>query len=278
LTPGGPDPRDPEGSGSAEPADQGAPAVVAGPPHVNTDQPVDTETVDVPPVTIATVDRTAGQRRVSGRVAAVVGVVAALAIGAVAYTGYSLNQDLSATRATLATTKTDLGSMRTTLDETSSTLATTRIQLTDKTEARESLDAEIVDLSAQVATQTDCVDQQKDALADLISISDLQTANFNRTAEGSAWETAEKKRSEGIDEALDQFYEAYKAAFEGSTGTATSHSDSGKVAQARIAEAEAQEAAELALVDQKAAEVQVAIDALEQQLVTIEATCAGVAP
>ena len=84
--------------------------------------------------------------------------------------------------------------------------------------------------------------------------------------------------ADGIDAALDEFYEAYKAAFEGSTGTAKAHSDKGKAAQAKIAAAEKQQVAELNLVDQKAAEIQAAIDALEQELTSIEATCEEVAP
>jgi septal ring factor EnvC (AmiA/AmiB activator) len=285
MDPGGPDPRDSDGDGSTESVDQGVGAAAdmpqatnEAPSHVETDTPIDTEAVDVPPVTIATVDRPAGPRRVSGRVAAVVGVLAALAVGGVAYAGYTLNQDLAATRTTLATTESDLGSTQTELDETSSTLATTKATLAERTTEREAFDAEITDLSAQVATQTECVDLQEEALAELIRISDLQTENFNRTAEGSAWDTAELKRADWVEAALDEFYAAYTAAFEGATGTAKAHSDKGKAAQAKIAEAEAQEIAELNLVDTKAAEIQVLIDALERELVSIQSTCEGVAP
>lgn len=259
-----------------EPVDPGE--TQTDPAHVDTDTVVATEAVEPPPVTLATVDRPPGPRRVGNRVAVLVGVLAALAIGGVAYAGYSLNQDLTATRATLATTETDLGSTRTTLDNTTSRLATTNTELTNATVEREGLDAEISELSAQVATQTECVRLQEAALAELIVISDLQTANFNRTAENSTWAKSETKRSDGIDAALDEFYAAYKAAFEGSTGTAKGHSDKGKAAQAKIAAAEKQQVAEINLVDQKAAEIQAAIDALEKQLTSIEATCEEVAP
>ena len=95
---------------------------------------------------------------------------------------------------------------------------------------------------------------------------------------GSAWDTAEKRRADEITVALDEFYKAYSAAFQGSTGTAKGHADKGKDAQANIAEAEQRLVAELKLVDSKAGEIQAAIDALEAELKTTETTCEGVAP
>lgn len=247
-----------------------------GPDPLEPAAPVQTETVEAPPVTIATVDRPTGPRRVGMRVAAVIGILAVLGIGAVAYAGYSTNQDLQATRTTLATTESDLGSSRTELDETTTTLATTKAELEARTTKREELDGTIEELSGHVAAQTACVRLQEEALAELIRISDLQTDNFNRTAENSAWATAEAKRGQNIDAALDAFYEAYKSAFEGATGTAKGHSDRGKAAQSNIKEAEAQEVAELNLVDSKAAEILAAIDALEQHLTETESVCEGV--
>jgi len=299
----GPDPRDPEGGvgpGSADPAasdpsvsepssaaDEGpttevvpaASATDSPPPvPVDTDAAVATEVVEPPPVQIATVDRPAGPRRVKGPVAALVAIIGAVAIGAVAYVGYSLNQDLASTRTTLATTQDDLGSTRTTVDETTAKVATTKRDLATATKQQADLDAQVTDLSAQVATQTECVVLQRAALAELVRISELQTQNFNRTAVGSAWDTAEKRRADGITVALDEFYKAYSAAFQGSTGTAKGHADKGRDAQAKIADAEQRLVAELKLVDSKAGEIQTAIDALETRLKTTEATCAGVAP
>jgi chromosome segregation ATPase len=251
---------------------------MSAPVHVDTDAAVDTEAVEPPPVQIATVDRPDGPRRVGGRAAALVVVVAIALIGGVAYLGYTLNQDLGSTRSTLSSTEVDLDSTNATLDETSASLASTSEKLADATAERTDLDAQITDLSGQVAIQTECVTLQKAALLELVRISLLQTENFNRTTEGSSWDKAEKKRAANITTALDEFYKAYSAAFQGSSGTAKAHSDKGKTAQAKIAEAEAQLVAELNVVDSKAAEIQAAIDALEKQLTTTEATCEGVAP
>jgi hypothetical protein len=287
----GPDPSDPEGGGAADsldPADspdaaadetaEAPTTVVDAPAHVETDEPVDTEAVDVPPVTIATVDRPAGPRRVGGRVAAVVGVIAVLAIAGVAYAGYALNQDLAATRTTLTTTEADLGSTQTSLEGTTATLAETETELADKTETKDELIAEVSELAGQVATQTECVRLQEAALVKLIRISNLQTENFNRTAQGSAWDTAETKHADNVEAALDAFYAAYSQAFDGNTSAAKSQADRGKNAQSNIAEAQAQLVAEVNLVNTKAAELTAAIDELEKQLVTTEATCEGVAP
>jgi hypothetical protein len=264
MNPGGPDPRNPEGAGPPDP--------------VETDIPVDTEAVEPPPVTVANVERPDGPRRVGGRIAAVVGLFAILAIGGAAYLGFSLNQDLEATRSTLATTTSELGTTQASLDETDATLVTTESELADRIAAREALDAEIADLTGQVATQTECVRLQEEALAELITISDLQTANFNRTADESTWARAEEKRGENIDQALDSFYEAYKAAFQGATTTAKNHANRGDAARARLADADRQQGDELRLIDEKAAEIQAAIDALEQHLTETQAVCEGAAP
>ena len=267
MNPAGPDPRDPEEGGPPE-----------SPAPVETDTPVETEAVEPPPVTVASVERPAGPRRVGGRVVAVIAILAILAIGGVAFAGYTLNQDLSTTRTTLATTESELGSTRATLDETDATLVTTETELADRTSERETLDGEVTDLVAQVKTQTECVRLQEEALAALITISELQTANFNRTADESTWAKAEEKRGENIDQALDSYYEAYKAAFQGSTTTAKNHANRGDAAKARLADADRQQGDELKLIDEKAAEIQTAIEALEQHLTETESVCEGAAP
>ena len=301
MNPGVPDPKDPEGldpgaepeasppeaseSAASEPATVTQPAfadaptqIVEVPADLEPNPPVETETVDVPPVTAATVDRPEGPRRVGTKWAALVGVIALLGIGTVVFLGYSMNQELAATRTTLATTETDLGSTRTTLEETTATLASKKTELEGKTAQKEQLVEQVRGLAAQVATQTECVQQQQAALTELIRLSDLQTENFNRTAEGSAWDTAEKKRGDNITAALDAFYAAYSQAFDGNKSGAKAQSDRGNNAQSNIAEAEAQLDAEVGLVNTKATEISALLDDLEQQLTQIEAQCQETAP
>jgi uncharacterized coiled-coil protein SlyX len=296
MNPGVPDPRGPEGpdpgsepeasppaasppAASTQPAFADAPTqIVEVPADLEPSPPVQTETVDVPPVTAATVERPEGPRRVGTKWAALVGVIALLGIGTVVVLGYSMNQDLATTRTTLATTATDLGSTRTTLEDTTATLASRKTELDDKTAEKEQLVEEVRGLAAQVATQTECVQQQQAALAELIRLSDLQTENFNRTAEGSAWDTAEKKRGDNITAALDAFYAAYSQAFDGNKSGAKAQSDRGNNAQSNIAEAEAQLDAEVGLVNTKATEISALLDDLEQQLTQIETHCQETAP
>jgi hypothetical protein len=295
MNPGVPDPRGPESlDPGAEPDELSIPAtpeitanqpladaptqIVDVPADVEPNPPVDTETVDVPPVIVATPDRPEGPRRVGTKWAALVGVIALLAIGSVVFLGYSMNQDLATTRRTLGTTESDLGSTRTALESTTATLASTRTELEAKTAEEEALIEEVRGLAAQVATQTDCVRQQEAALSELIRISDLQTENFNRTAEGSAWETAEKKRGDNIEAALDAFYAAYSQAFDGNKSGAKAQADRGNNAQSNIAEAEAQLDAEVNLVNTKATEITTLLDELEKQLTEIEALCEETAP
>jgi hypothetical protein len=299
MNEGVPDPVDPDGAAAG---DQTGPQVGAeGPPgdgaisattsagetptrivdvpaDVATDPPVDTETVEVPPVTVATVERPAGPRRVGGRVATVLGVFALLAIGAAVFYGYTKNQDFGNTRDELAAAESNLGTTRESLDDTTATLATTTKELADRTGEKDELVAEVRDLAAQVATQTECVTRQEAALTELIRISTLQTDNFNRTAEGSAWATAEKKRADNIEAALDAFYAAYSLAFEGNQGSARTQSDRGTSAQSNIAEAEAQLVAEVSLVNTKATEITSLLDDLELDLQRIEALCGETAP
>ena len=306
MDPLGPDPRGPEGGGPAEPADAGAvdtrggetppvpaadaveaPArssseaettVVPTPAPVDTDAAVATEAVEPAPVQIATVERPAGPRRVGGRKAALVALVGVVAIGAVASVGYNLNQDLSSTRASLASTQGDLGSTKSTLDDKTAKLATTKKDLEAANARKADLDSQVSDLSAQVATQTECVTLQRAALAKLVVISQLQIDNSNRTAKDSAWDTAEKRRGDGITTALDEFYKAYSAAFQGSKGTARTHADLGKAAQAKIADAEQRLLNELKLVDTKNTEIETAMNDLEAQLQTTESSCKEAAP
>jgi len=303
MDPVGPDPRDPEGGGapgSADPTASDPPAAAYDddstqvtssevaeasaadaplpPEPVDTDAAVATEAVEPPPVQMATVERPAGPRRVKGSIAAIVVVIGAIAIGAVAYLGYSKNQDLAATRTTLATTQDDLGSTNTTLDDTTAKVAAAKQDLAAAKKQQTDLDGQVTDLSGQVATQTECVRLQRAALAELVRISELQTENFNRTTIGSAFDTAEKRRADGITVALDEFYKAYSTAFQGSTGAAKGHADKGKEAQAKIADAQQRLLAELKLIDSKAGEIQTAIDNLEAQLTTTQATCEEVAP
>jgi hypothetical protein len=263
---------DEAGTGSAA-----APTAADAAPHIETDTSVATEAVDVPPVTLA-VPEPVGPRRVSGRVSLVAGLIGILAIGGGGAFGFSLNQDLNTTRTTLETTRTDLAAVTADLETTSGSLGSTTTALGAARTDHAALDAKIADLSTEVADQTACVKLQTDALAELGRIERLQTDNFNRTTEGTAWEKADIARGKAIDAALDDYYQAYSKAFSGATSTARSWAAKGKDAEAKMAAQEKIQAAEQKIVDENAATIAAALDALEQQLSSAASACAEVAP
>lgn len=264
--PGSPDPVPPDGA-------------VSGSPVLEPDSPIAaaTEPVDPPPVQLATAEPP-GRRRVSGRVSVVAALIGVLAIAGVGAFGYSLTQDLAATRSTLSTTEGDLAARTKTLDATTGTLGERTTALTAAKGSHADLDSKIEELSTEVAGQTKCVQLQTAALAELGRIEQLQTENFNRTTEKSAWAKAEAARGKAISAALDDYYQAYSKAFQGATSVAKTWAAKGRTAEATMTSEEKKQAAEIKIVDQKADEIAAALDALEKQLTEADAACAEVAP
>jgi chromosome segregation ATPase len=187
--------------------------------------------------------------------------------------GYSLTQDLTATRATLASTETDLGATKSTLGDTSASLDKTTATLTAAASQRADLDAQVRTLSAQVADQSECLVLQRAALAELSRIEDLQTDNFNRTTIGTTWAKADLAREKAVTAALDDYYQAYSKAFDGALSAARTWAAKGKDAEATIDAQIKKQAAEIAIVDQSAKEIEAAINALEVALTTTETAC-----
>jgi cell division protein FtsB len=285
-----PSPATPPATGDAPPATPGdaPPAAPAAEPGaetdatqayatpVDTDSTVHTDVVEPPPVHTLVPDEPRGRRRLRGRLSAVLAVLAILAIGGVGALGCSLNQDLTAARATLAATEGDLATTKTTLTDTSGTLDATTATLAAAKADRSKLDAEVVDLAAQVASQAECVILQESALKELGVISELQTDNFNRTTEGSTWAKAEVKRNKAVSDALAAYYQAYKKAFDRNLSSARAWAAKGKAAVAVVAVQAKQQAAEFDLIDRSAATIEVAINKLERQLKKTESTCGAV--
>jgi cell division protein FtsB len=243
---------------------------------LDTDAAVHTEAVEPPPVHAFVPEQSRGPRRVGGRLSAVLAVVGVLAIGGAAALGYSLNQDLTTTRATLASTEGDLGATKTTLAHTNTTLDATNTTLAGATEERTKLDSQVADLEAQVSTQTECVGLQTAALEELVGITELQRINNNRTKEGSTWAKSDAKRANAAGDALSSYYQAYSKSFDRALASARSWAAKGKEAVGVVAVQAKQQLAEFDLIDRSATEIEAAIKALEQQLKTTEATCAEV--
>ena len=217
-----------------------------------------------------------GPRRVPRAPAMVAGVVALVAIAATAALGYSLNQDLAAARSRLTTTTATLGSTTGTLATTATTLDDTTATLAAASTEREGLETKVTELSTQVTTQMDCAARQSAAIGELSRLSGLQTDNFNRTADKSKWDKADKARDQAITDALDAYYRAYSRAFDGARSAARVEADKGAKAIARINAAKKKMAAEQKIVDAAAGDIEKALDALEAQLIALESTCQAV--
>jgi len=279
-----PDP-DPTSSGATPPAADTPPAIDAATEAVathayatplDTDAAVPTEAVEHPPVHAFVPEQARGGRRVGGRLSALMAVLSVLAIGGAATVGYSLNQDLTATRATLASTEGDLETTKSTLVDTTATLDATNTTLAGATEERTKLDSKVAKLEAQVSTQTKCVDLQTSALEELVGITELQRINNNRTKVDSTWAKSDTKRANAAGDALNAYYQAYSKSFDRALASARSWAAKGKEAVGVVSIQAKQQLAEFDLIDRSATEIEVAVKALEQQLKTTEATCAGV--
>ncbi len=199
-----------------------------------------------------------------------------VAIGGAAALGYSLNQDLATTRATLASTQGDLETTKATLVDTTGTLDATKTTLAGATEERTKLDSTVAELEAQVSTQTKCVDLQALALEELVGITELQRINNNRTKVDSTWAKSDTKRANAAGDALNAYYQAYSKSFDRALASARSWAAKGKEAVGVVAIQAKQQLAEFELIDRSATEIEAAIKALERQLKTTEATCADV--
>jgi len=236
--------------------------------------PIEPETGRAP--TLAPDTDLSGRRRVRRAPALVVGVAALVAIAATVALGYSMDQDLAAARNSLTATTAKLGSTTGTLATTTTTLGDTTVTLAAASKEREGLETKVTELSTQVKTQIDCAARQSTAIGELSRLSNLQTDNFNRTAEKSKWEKADNAREKAISDALDAYYRAYSRAFDGSRSAARVEADKGAKAVARINAEEKKMATEQKIVDAAADDIEKALDALEAQLVALESTCQAV--
>jgi hypothetical protein len=77
------------------------------------------------------------------------------------------------------------------------------------------LTSDAVQIRSQVSRQTECISALQANATELQRISELATANFNRAAKGSAWAKAKTN-------AINDYYKAYSAAFDGRLSTANS--------------------------------------------------------
>lgn len=157
--------------------------------------------------------------------AAVAGIV--LLLLASSAWGYMTRQQLEAAqvaltsiRADLDAARNDLSSSNAKLSTTSSDLAIARTSLQQEQTARAAAVSQVAQLQKQVALQTGCIQALNANVAELRSISDLMTANYNRTTVGSPWAVANNARDVALRTTINDYYQAYSSAYNGAYSAA----------------------------------------------------------
>jgi hypothetical protein len=136
--------------------------------------------------------------------------------------------------------------------------------------------AAVEGLDGQAAAGGRCLTEQSSLIADLSRIADLDTDNFNRTTEGSAWATAFETADRSVTTALDRYYEAYSEAFVNRDAKARQYATQAAAAVERLVAQRAIMATEQKAIDATALEVQAALDAAQARLVAAERVCGEV--
>jgi peptidoglycan hydrolase CwlO-like protein len=156
------------------------------------------------------------------RVVIVIGIALLLGLIGAAAWAVTTNNDLQATRATLASTSGDLDTTKVDLASTTSTLDSTTKDLASARKGIKDDQAKIKTLNFQIDRKGDCIEAQSANLAEMRRILDLERQNFARTGSASAWGKAYAADRKAINLAIDDLYKAYQSAAAGKLGTANS--------------------------------------------------------
>jgi hypothetical protein len=166
----------------------------------------------------------------------------------------------------LASTQTELATTAKNLSRTTSELSGSRAQASQLGAENGLLSADRAKLSSDVASMRNQLSKQVTCIAALTAnatelqrISGLVTANFNRTAKGSAWAKADSN-------AIDYFYKAYSAAFDRRLSTANSWIAKGNAAIKT-------KNAQIKIIDAATKSIEAAESALATALVQSATTC-----
>lgn len=187
-----------------------------------------------------------------------IGLLGLLLVGVTVW-GVTTSQNLSATQRDLATTEAQLSASNAEASKLVSDKGDLTASITQLTTDKSGLTTKVAALTGQVGKQTQCIAALNANAAELQRISELQRANFNRTAKGSAWAKADKA-------AMGDYYKAYRAAFSGRLSTANSWIAKGNAA---IKTKNAQNKA----IDKATSKIEAAETALGSSLAESLSTC-----
>jgi hypothetical protein len=173
------------------------------------------------------------------------------------------------------TTKSELDSTKAKLAGTQSSLATTQTALTDERQHSDELTAENASLQAQASRQADCLSELRAEQADLNSLLVREGANFNATAVGSTWAVARTAQAAAVSETIDDYYQAYLAAFNGARSTANALIDKGNAVWERAVAATATMNDEIAKIDDETDALDAALATLMGRVSASAVTCSS---
>lgn len=149
--------------------------------------------------------------------------VLAVSLAVTGFWGYSTNRDLEQAQ-------TDLAAGRETIDDQVAQLGGLREDLERAEAAADRLTANVTDLEARVGNQDACIAALEVDGGILGDVADKQIEINNLTADGSVWVEAEVEYEELTTTALDAYFEAYSAAWDGRYDAANEWIDRGNVA------------------------------------------------
>lgn len=155
--------------------------------------------------------------------------LAILAMGTFIW-GTTTNQSLEKSGSDLVSTKAALAVSASQLTTSNGDLVSAKTRIDANAVEADRLQSLVAGLTDQVSRQTNCIAALTENAAELARISELQRANYNRFTSGSKWQKANTA-------ALDDYYNAYSAAFSGRYSTANSWIAKGN-AQIKLANAQ----------------------------------------
>ncbi len=182
-----------------------------------------------------------------------------LLVAGVTVWGATTSQNLTATQRDLASTATQLAASKSEASQLASDKSDLTAANAQLTSDKSGLTTKVGSLNGQVGKQTQCITALQANSSELQRISELQRANFNRTAKGSASAKADQA-------SLTDYYNAYRAAFSGRLSTANSWIAKGNAA---IKTSNAQTRA----MDKATSKIEAAEKALSISLAQSASTC-----
>jgi hypothetical protein len=217
-----------------------------------------------------------GPRRVPGRLLALVVVFGVALSGTLVFLASTAAGDTTDADNLVAAANADLDHATAELAAAEQKLTESKAALEAMTAERTRLVAEVDGLDGQAAAGGRCLTEQSSLIADLSRIADLDTDNFNRTTEGSAWAKAFETADRSVTLVLDRYYDAYSEAYFNRDAKARQYATQAATAVERLEAQRAIMATEQKTIDATALEVQAALDEAQARLVAAEQVCGEV--